>query len=144
MFADQILANKGRDVATIAPQASVSDALAQLAQHNVGALVVSTDGQSLEGIVSERDIVRSLASHGADALRMAVGDLMAADVATCEPRSDTEGMMELMTERRFRHLPVMDDGRICGIISIGDVVKVRIDELASEREDLVGYIRQGR
>lgn len=144
MFADQILADKGRDVATIAPEATVSDALAELAEYNVGALVVSRDGVHLAGIVSERDIVRALARDGADALQTTIADLMKSDVATCEGRSDSAEMMSLMTERRFRHLPVVEDGRITGIISIGDVVKVRIDELANEREELVDYIRQGR
>lgn len=144
MFADQILATKGRDVATIAPTATVTDAVAELAARNVGALVVSSDGSHLDGIVSERDVVRALARDGAAVLDMTVADLMKTNVATCEPRSDTEGMMALMTERRFRHLPVLENGRIAGIISIGDVVKVRIDELATEREELVDYIRQGR
>lgn len=144
MFADQILDNKGRDVATIAPDATVADAVAALAEHNVGALVVSTDGEHLQGIISERDVVRALARDGAAALEQSVADLMAGEVATCDGRADTEGMMNVMTTGRFRHLPVMDGDRLSGIISIGDVVKVRIDELATEREQLVGYIQHGR
>lgn len=144
VFADQILANKGRDVATIAPEATVGEAVAELAEFNVGALVVSSDGVHLSGIISERDIVRALARDGSGVLERTIADLMQSDVATCDGHSDSTEMMSLMTERRFRHLPVIEDGQIVGIISIGDVVKVRIDELASEREELVGYIRQGR
>lgn len=144
MLADQILDTKGRDVATIPPDATVADAVAQLADRNVGALVVSSDGEGLEGIISERDIVRALARHGAETLQHSVADLMKGEVATCDGRADTEAMMGIMTDGRFRHLPVLEQNRITGIISIGDVVKVRIDELATEREQLVGYIRDGR
>ena len=144
MFADQILEEKGRDVTTVAPTATVADALTTLAEHNVGALVVSTDGAALEGIVSERDIVRRLASDGDAALRLEVRELMQAEVATCDGRADIEKLMNVMTEGRFRHVPVVEDGQLCGIISIGDVVKSRISELASEKDQLVGYIRSGR
>ncbi len=144
MLADQILDSKGRDVATIAPEATVNDAIAALAQHNVGALVVSSDGSSVTGIISERDIVRRLASIGPEAMSLAVRELMKAEVATCSGRADTEQIMNTMTEGRFRHMPVVEDDRLTGIISIGDVVKARIGELASEREQLVGYIRDGR
>lgn len=144
MLADQILDEKGREVATIAPDDTVSSALAMLAQHNVGALVVSTDGATVEGILSERDVVRRLAADGAAAMDLAVRDLMKAEVATVDGRADTERIMNVMTEGRFRHMPVVEDGRLQGIISIGDVVKVRIGELATEREQLVDYIRDGR
>ncbi len=144
MLADQILDSKGREVATVAPDASVSDALAMLAQHNVGALVASVDGASVDGIISERDIVRRIAAEGPDALGLTVRDLMKAEVATCDGRADTQKIMGIMTEGRFRHMPVVEDGRLQGIISIGDVVKVRIDELATEKDQLVGYIRDGR
>lgn len=144
MFADQILDAKGHEVATISPDATVADALAHLASHNVGALVVSTDGQTVAGILSERDVVRRLAAEGSETLDRAVRDLMKAEVATCGGRADTEEIMNIMTSGRFRHMPVVEDGRLKGIISIGDVVKVRIDELATEREQLVGYIRDGR
>ncbi len=144
MLADQILDSKGREVATIAPDATVADALAALAHHNVGALVVSSDGTSVTGIISERDIVRRLASDGVGAMSLAIRELMQSEVATCSGRADTEQIMNTMTEGRFRHMPVVEDGRLTGIISIGDVVKVRIGELANEREQLVGYIRDGR
>lgn len=144
MLVDQILETKGRDVATIAPDATVADAVAALAEHNVGALVVSTDGDTVTGIVSERDVVRRLAVEGTAVLERSVSDLMATDVATCEGSDDCEHVMNAMTSRRFRHMPVVADGRLAGIISIGDVVKVRIDELATETQQLVGYIRTGR
>ncbi len=144
VFADQILDSKGREVATVAPDATVSDALALLAHHNVGALVASVDGSSVDGIISERDIVRRMAVDGAGALDVAVRELMKSEVATCDGRADTEKIMGIMTAGRFRHMPVVENGRLQGIISIGDVVKVRIDELATEKDQLVGYIRDGR
>lgn len=144
MFADQILDEKGRQVATVAPTDTVSDALSVLAEHNIGALVVSADGDAVDGILSERDIVRRLAADGADALHLQVSELMQAQVATIDGRTHTERIMGVMTEGRFRHLPVVEGGRLCGIISIGDVVKVRISELANEKDQLVGYIREGR
>lgn len=143
MLVDQILDSKGRAVATVAPDATVADAVAALAEHNVGALVVSSDGRTVEGIVSERDIVRGLAS-GPDVLGRVVRELMATDVSTCHGRSDVEEVMGAMTAGRFRHLPVVAGDELIGIISIGDVVKARIDELATETEQLVGYIREGR
>ena len=143
MRVDQILDAKGRAVATVAPDATVADAVAALAEHNVGALVVSTDGSAVEGILSERDIVRGLAG-GADVLQRRVHELMATDVATCHGRTDIEELMGTMTAGRFRHLPVVADQCLCGIVSIGDVVKARIDELATETQQLVGYIRDGR
>lgn len=143
MLVDQILDAKGRAVATVAPDATVADAVASMAEHNVGALVVSSDGHAVEGIVSERDVVRGLAS-GAEVLQRRVRDVMATDVSTCHGRSDIEELMGTMTTGRFRHLPVVADGGLVGIVSIGDVVKARIDELATETQQLVGYIRDGR
>lgn len=143
MQVERILDSKGRAVATVAPGASVADAVVALAEHNVGALVVSTDGRTVEGIISERDIVRGLAD-GPDVLHRLVRDLMATDVSTCNGRSEIEELMATMTSGRFRHLPVVDEGGLSGIISIGDVVKARIDELATETQQLVGYIRDGR
>ena len=143
MLGDQILDAKGRDVATVAPDASIADAVRELAERNVGALVVSADGSSVDGIVSERDIVRQLASEP-DVLSRRVSELMVHDVATCDCRTGIDELMGTMTTRRFRHVPVVQDGRLCGIVSIGDVVKARIDELATETQQLVGYIQNGR
>ena len=143
MLVEQILEAKGRAVATGAPESTVSDAVRMLADNNIGALVVSRDGRAVDGIVSERDIVRQLTSE-ADVLGRRVDDLMERDVATCDCRTDTEELMNTMTTRRFRHVPVVDHGELCGIVSIGDVVKARIDELATETQQLVGYIQNGR
>ncbi|HEX4903618.1 MAG TPA: CBS domain-containing protein [Acidimicrobiales bacterium] len=143
MLVDQILDAKGRDVATVAPDASIADAVRELADRNVGALVVSADGSSVDGIVSERDIVRRLAAEP-DVLSRRVSELMVHEVATCDCRTGIDELMGTMTARRFRHVPVVQDGRLCGIVSIGDVVKARIDELATETQQLVGYIQNGR
>ena len=144
MLAAEILERKGSEVATIAPEDSVADALAMLKQHGVGALVVSPDGGQVAGILSERDVVRRLADAGAEALTHRVSDLMVTEVFTCDRTSHVDELMNLMTERRFRHVPVVEDGALVGIISIGDVVKCRVDELETKTEQLVDYIRTGR
>lgn len=141
MLVDHILDRKGRDVATVAPTTTVTEALRALQAHNVGALVVTTDGRQVEGIVSERDIVRGLAEHGADLLTRPVGDIMIADVQTCCGTDTADELMHRMTEHRIRHLPVVGDAGLAGIISIGDVVKTRVDELEREQSHLVDYIR---
>jgi CBS domain-containing protein len=134
-----VLAAKGSFVATVAPGDTVAAAVAALRQHGVGALVVSDDGQHIEGIISERDIVRRLAD-GPGLLEQPVAALMTSLVATCSPDSDTEELMATMTDRRIRHVPVVHDGQLAGIVSIGDVVKARIEELERDRRDLVEYI----
>ena len=143
MKAEQILDRKGRDVATIAPDATIRDAVASLSSHGIGALVVSSDGTGVEGILSERDVVRRLSTDGGGVLDRPVRDLMKAAVTTCSSESTTDDLMSMMTEGRFRHVPVVDDDRLSGIVSIGDVVKVRIEELAHEREQLASYIQGG-
>lgn len=142
MRAKDILDRKGHDVATVTPETTVREAVAELARHNVGALVVSPDGSEVVGIMSERDVVRRLATDGAGVLDRPVESLMKRDVMTCAPTASTDELMETMTAGRFRHVPVVEDGLV-GIVSIGDVVKVRIDELATEREQLAGYIAGG-
>ncbi len=144
MLADQILEHKGRDVATVAPDTTVRAATEAMAAANVGALVVSTDGAALTGIVSERDIVRRLADQGPGLLDQPVSDLMQSEVHTCEGSDNVDELMHRMTEHRIRHLPVVADGALVGIISIGDVVKTRVDELETEKDQLVDYIRSGR
>ncbi len=141
MLADQILGRKGRDVSTVPPDTTVRAVAEAMAAANVGALVVSTDGSTLTGIVSERDIVRRLADDGPDLLDRPVSELMKSDVHTCTGSDNVDDLMHLMTEHRIRHLPVVDDGALVGIISIGDVVKTRVDELETEKEQLVDYIR---
>lgn len=143
MRAKDILDRKGHEVATVTPDTAVRDAVAALASHNVGALIVSPDGEQVVGIMSERDVVRRLATDGEAVLDRPVEGIMKREVKTCVPSDTTDDLMGTMTEGRFRHLPVLDDGALVGIISIGDVVKVRIDELATEREQLAGYITRG-
>jgi len=135
-----VLRGKGTNVVTVRPDSPITELLDLLAHHGVGALVVSSDGTSVEGIVSERDIVRHLQRHGSALLDSPVSDIMTTEVHTCPPDADLEDLMRLMTERRFRHVPVTVDGELAGIVSIGDVVKHRIDLLQSERDQLTAYI----
>ena len=135
-----LLVGKGDTVATITGDLSVADAVDELRAHGVGALVVSSDGQHIDGIVSERDIVRGLSvQHGA-LLDEPVRSIMTSKVFTCSPDDDVESLMAVMTERRIRHVPVVRDGILSGIVSIGDVVKSRIVELEKDRKELVEYI----
>ena len=144
MNVQSILGVKGTDVATVGQGASLADAAQLLRDRGIGALVVSGDGRAIEGILSERDVVRTIAAHGASALGRTVGSAMSTDVVTCNCGDGVERLMALMTERRIRHLPVVgDDGKMAGIISIGDVVKARLMHLESENQALFEYI-QGR
>jgi CBS domain-containing protein len=138
---DVLQAKASGDIITIAPDATVRDLLRLLAQHNVGALIVSSDGATLEGIVSERDVVRRLNEDEA-VLGAPVSQIMTADVATCEITDEVNKLMALMTDRRIRHVPVMNGGVLTGVISIGDIVKKRIDELEFERDQLDSYVHQ--
>lgn len=140
MTVRRILAAKGRDVATIALASTVSDAVRLLNERRVGALIVEDSGGGLAGIVSERDIVRSLAVHGASALDLPVSRVMTSDVITTVETATVQSVMSEMTEGRFRHLPVMDHGRLAGIVSIGDVVKHRLAEMEDEQQALREYI----
>jgi CBS domain-containing protein len=138
-----VLRTKGSFVATVTPDATVADVLEQLADHGVGALVVSTDGARIEGIVSERDVVRSLHRTGARLLGESVQRIMTADVRTCAPNDKVDDLMVVMTEHRIRHVPVVEGDSLVGIVSIGDVVKSRIGDLEGERNELVAYITRG-
>lgn len=140
MQINDILRVKGSEVATISPDATVADLVAALAEHKVGALVISAPDRPVAGIVSERDIVRALAQHGSDLLQQSVGSIMTEEVYTCESGSDMVEIVTEMTVGRFRHVPVVDGGQLVGIISIGDVVKRRIDQLSQERDHLEAYI----
>jgi CBS domain-containing protein len=135
-----LLANKNQDVATISQERTVSDALALLKERGIGALVVTGPTPPLVGIFSERDAVRALATSGAAALETTVADLMSSDVQTCDEATTVTELMGLMTERRIRHLPVVHKGQLVGIVSIGDVVKARFDELEHEKKDLLDYV----
>jgi CBS domain-containing protein len=139
-----ILQTKGSDVLVIAGSASVLDATRLLASGGVGALVVSEDGSSIDGIVSERDIARLVATRGADGLEVPVEAVMTRDVHTCCLDDTIDHLMAVMTERRIRHLPVVVDGALAGIVSIGDVVKHRLSELETETQTLHEYISTGR
>ena len=135
-----VLAGKpSQEVVTISPDATVRELVALLAEHNVGALVVSTDGRAVDGIVSERDVVRRL--HDDDTvLTHSVASIMTADVHTADPHELLNDLMQLMTEHRIRHVPVVTDGSLSGIISIGDVVKYRMSELEFERDQLDNFV----
>lgn len=138
-----VLRNKGASVATITPETSVAGLLTELTVHNIGAMVVvSPDG--LAGIVSERDVVRKLHELGSDILRRPVSDIMTTLVVTCTPDDSVDHLNALMTENRVRHVPVVVNGRLAGIVSIGDVVKTRMQELEAQQEQLQAYITQGR
>jgi CBS domain-containing protein len=127
-------------VVTVTRDATVGDVVAELAHHRVGALVVSPDGQRIEGIVSERDIVKRLSVLNTKLLDEPVSSIMSTEVRVCAPTDGVESIMNLMTEQRIRHVPVVEDGRLAGIISIGDVVKSRIGELEKDRNELMEYI----
>ena len=135
-----ILARKGADVYTITPETTVAAAVEQLGARRVGALVVSSDGTTVAGIVSERDVVGRLAELGPDALEGPVSSVMTADVVTCAPSDTTEVLMAVVTERRIRHLPVVEDDRLTGLVSIGDIVAARVRELEEEAQLLHDYI----
>ena len=143
MLIEHILRRKGSDVATVAAQDPVTRAVSVLGEHNIGALVVAGDGGAIVGILSERDIVRALAAEGPAALERTVGDLMTTEVTTCGLTATADDLMSTMTERRIRHIPVVGDGGLVGIVSIGDVVKSRIGELESDRDQLESYIARG-
>jgi CBS domain-containing protein len=138
----EVIAGKAiQDVVTIRPDATVRDLLALLAQHNIGAAVVSSDGSTVDGIVSERDVVRRL--HASDgALDDTVAQIMTSEVQTAEPSSSLDDVRALMTEGRFRHLPVCDGDQLVGVVSIGDVVKAYIDQVEFERDQLDSYVHQ--
>ena len=141
MSVETILAGKGREVRTIAPDATVGEALRRLRDERVGALVVSADGATIAGIVSDRDVLHAIADRGAAALGEAVRSVMTAKVFTCSPGDPVGAIMATMTTRRIRHVPVVDgDGRLGGIVSIGDVVKHRLDEIGREAEAMREYI----
>lgn len=140
MLIHHVLQRKGAEVVTITADAPLTLALSTLADHNIGAIVVADGQGAVVGILSERDIVRALAASGPMALDGKVGDLMTATVTTCGPRATVDELMALMTEQRIRHVPVIDDGALAGIVSIGDVVKTRIGELETETETLHDYL----
>ena len=128
-------------IVTVPPGTGVRELLAVLAEHNIGAVVVSSDGTGVDGIVSERDVVRRLTGHD-EVLDTTVADIMTRDVLTVAPEDSLDGTRRMMTERRIRHLPVVDEGRLVGIVSIGDLVKSHIADVEFERDQLDSYVHQ--
>ena len=142
MNVEAILRAKGRHVATISPDETVGAAARQLSARGIGALIVSEDGESVAGILSERDVVHGLADHGTGLLERPVSEVMTRRVITCTPSDSIEDLMGLMTQKRIRHLPCVQEGKLCGIVSIGDVVKNRLDEVEYEASSLRSFIAQ--
>src|SRR5215470_7672152 len=140
MNVETILRTKGSGVATIRPDATVGAAVKELIDRNIGALVVSNDGDGVDGIISERDIVHGLAEHGAALLSLNVAEMMTRRVVTCDLSDSVDQLMAEMTNRRIRHFPVVQDGWLRGIVSIGDVVKNRLDEVEYEARSLRSFI----
>lgn len=140
MNVEDILKAKGREVATVMPDAKVSEAVQLLHRRGIGALVVSADGHRLDGILSERDIVHALADRGTAVLDLRVDELMTRRVVSCTPTDTIAELMGEMTRRRIRHLPVVDRGRLVGLVSIGDVVKNRLEEMEFETTSLRQFI----
>ena len=143
MFVSDILSQKGGLVFTVTPGTSVAQIAQQLTTRRIGSVLVMADADRVAGVVSERDIVRVLARHGAAALELEARQVMTRDVVSCHPDDSIEHVMELMTQGRFRHLPVMDHDELIGLISIGDVVKTRLEETRHETEALKAYIVAG-
>lgn len=139
MIVAEILASKGRDVATTTPDRPLSDIVQELATRKIGALVVTERGR-VAGIVSERDIVKAIGLRSAEILADPVSSIMTRDVVTCREGETINSVMSRMTRRRFRHMPVVEDGELVGIVSIGDVVKARIEEVEHEADELRSYI----
>lgn len=140
MKISSILGSKGNFVATVSPDTTVTQLLAVLAENRIGAVVVVDGEGAIAGIVSERDIARAAHSRGAHALEQPTSDIMTEMVVTCDPDATTGDLMSLMTEKRVRHIPVIEDEQLVGIVSIGDIVKARLSELETERDALQAYI----
>jgi CBS domain-containing protein len=141
-ISDVIHTKSSASIVTVTPGSTVRELLAVLAEHNIGAAVVSSDGTAVEGIVSERDVVRHL-HREEGVLDGPVASIMTSRVRTCEPHDEVDALMAQMTEHRIRHVPVVQDDRLVGVVSIGDVVKSRMDQLEFERDQLDSYVHQG-
>jgi CBS domain-containing protein len=135
-----LLRTKGQFVATVSPETTVAAVVDDLGTYGIGALLVSSDGVAIAGIVSERDVVRALKARGTTALHMTVAEIMTVEVATCSPETDVDELMRTMTDRRIRHVPVVVGDELVGIVSIGDVVKHRIGELERENQAMADYV----
>ncbi|WP_312722277.1 CBS domain-containing protein [Mobilicoccus sp.] len=142
MLIADIIRSKGSDVVTASPNDTVADLAGLLAEHRIGAVVVSGDGVTIDGIVSERDVVRAIPTRGADLISVKVSEIMTREVVTCTPKQTVVQLADLMTQHRFRHLPVVENDALVAIISIGDIVKARTALLEDERDQLIDYVRQ--
>lgn len=140
MYVRDILKTKGSDVISVTANDPISTVLSLMSEKKVGAVLVTAEGGAIAGIISERDIVRAMNGHGDTIFRKSVGDLMTTEVVTCSSSDSMAAIMGMMTSQRFRHVPVVDDGKVVGVISIGDVVKSRIEEAEAEAEALRKYI----
>lgn len=140
MKLSRILQHKGSDVATVAPERPILEVVTELRQRRIGAVIVTDENGSMVGILSERDVVHVIADRGPDLSQLTAADLMTAKVQSCTPDHDVNFVMRQMTDGGFRHVPVLQDGKLAGVISIGDVVRARIDELENERAELQRYI----
>lgn len=143
MYVESVLRSKGNKVVTAKPETPVTDIARTLAEARIGAVVISGDERRVEGVLSERDIVAAIAAEGPSALSKRASDLMTREVVTCSPQDQVADLMSVMTARRIRHIPVLEDGALSGIISIGDVVKCRVQEIEFEAEALRTYVTQG-
>lgn len=143
MHVQAILGNKGAQIVSMSPQATIHEACRLLAEHRIGAILV-LDGDRVAGMFSERDVVRAMTEKGGAALDIPVSEVMTRDVLTCKPEDSVDDIMAVMTARRVRHLPVLAEGQLVGIVSIGDVVKHRLDEAALEVDSLREYVLAGR
>jgi CBS domain-containing protein len=140
MNVETILRSKSNELVTIRPEAPISEAVSLLKAKRIGAVIVSRDGVTVDGIISERDIVRALDTRAAELMRLPVAELMTSRVTTCAPEDSIDELMNRMTQGRFRHMPVMRGGRLVGVVSIGDVVKHRIEEVEFEASSLKSFI----
>lgn len=140
MRINEVIQSKGSSVITARTGQSVAELISLLNDNRIGAVVVTDDGETVTGVAGERDVVRALAEHGAGALEKAIGEVMGSEVHTCKPDDDVADVAGAMTEHRSRHVPVMEEGHFMAIVSIGDIVKSRIDQLESERGHLVNYL----
>ncbi len=142
MLVQNILNSKSiNKIYTIAQDKTIDDAVSDLSTHRVGALIVSNDGKTIDGILSERDIIREMGKRGTACLAEKVGDMMTSAVSCCSKSDSAEMVLETMTKGRFRHMPILEKGELIGLISIGDVVKARLEEMAKENSAMVDMIR---
>lgn len=140
MIVHQILKSKGTDVFTVPPETPVAEVARLLDKHRIGGVIVTPSGTTADGILSERDIVRALARRGPSCLTDTAADMMTRDPVCCSKSDTSDQVLAKMTQGRFRHMPVVEDGKLCGIVTIGDVVKARLTQLSMERDALEGMI----